>query len=189
LRCDHVSILEPIALQKVAHESTPESGTSGKLLIVIVLAVGLAAAAASWWFRYAATHRAAQYWGPEAARLIRDAPHVTLRTFDPAVDGERGNPDALPRNISDARGLTHLRAALLEDRSYDWSALGPPASDWTSALVFEEGDGAEPRLVILFSPDFGCAANGSADAPTRRTISCRPIAAGLQQFFTEQTDD
>jgi hypothetical protein len=51
---------------------------SGKLVIIGILAVAVASAAASWWFRYAATHRAAQYWGPETARLIRDAPTVEL---------------------------------------------------------------------------------------------------------------
>ena len=37
----------------------------------------------------------------------------------------------MPRDISSAKGLTHLRNALLEDRSYDWTATGPADTDWS----------------------------------------------------------
>src|SRR3989304_2712639 len=69
----------------------------------------------SWWFRYSATHRAAQFWGPQAAELIRDAPHVTLRSAAAAADGQDAADAAVPRDVSHAKGLTHLRNALLED--------------------------------------------------------------------------
>jgi hypothetical protein len=167
--------------------STPTNEKSGKRLILGVLVIGLAAAAASWWFRYSATHRAAQFWGPQAVELIRDALRVTLRTDDPATEGN--NPADLPRDISSAKGLTHLRAALLEDRSYDWSAAGPADTNWSNSLVFEESEGAEPRVVILFSPDFNWAANGSAANPVGHAISTSPIAKGLQTFFADATQD
>ena len=165
---------------------TPSRGTSGKLLILGVFAVALAAAAASWWFRYAATHRAAQFWGPTAARLIRDAPRVSLRSDELSAGGDHSAD--LPRNLSSTPGLTHLRTALLEDRSYDWTAAGPADSNWSSSLVFEETEGAEPRVVILFSPDFHWAANGSADDPAANAVATGPILAkGLQVFFAEQS--
>ena len=88
-------------------------------------------------------------------------------------------------DISDARGLVHLRNALLEDRSYDWSAKPTADPDWNSSLVFDVTAGAEPRLVILFSPDFDWAANGSPDAAPPPAISCYPISAGLKEFFNE----
>ena len=165
--------------------TTPTNEKSGKRLILGVLVIGLAAAAASWWFRYSATHRAAQFWGPQAVELIRDAPLVTLRSDDPTIEGN--NPADLPRDISSAPGLTHLRAELLQDHSYDWSAKGPADSNWSSSLVFEETEGAEPRVVILFSPDFRWAANGSADEPAANGVSIGPIfAKGLQTFFAER---
>ena len=46
---------------------------SGKLVIIGIVGVALAGAGAGWWFRYNATHRAAEFWGPQAVRLIRDA--------------------------------------------------------------------------------------------------------------------
>lgn len=155
----------------------PPNEKSGKRLILGVLAIGLAAAAASWWFRYSATHRAAQFWGPQAAELLRDAPHVTLRT-DASTD--------VPGDISNAKGLTHLRAALLEDASYDWSAAGPADTNWSNSLVFETSEGAEPRVVVMFSPDFNWTANGSA---AKHAVSTSPIAKGLQEFFAEQAQD
>jgi len=156
---------------------TPANEKSGKRLILGVIVIGLAAAAASWWFRYSATHRAAQFWGPQAATLIRDSPHVTLRSGTSADE---------QRDISAARGLTHLRVTLLEDDSYDWSAAGPPDTNWDSSLVFETSEGAEPRAVILFSPDFLWAANGSSGNPAQHAVSIGPIAEGLKKFFSEQ---
>jgi hypothetical protein len=160
---------------------TPANDKSGKRLILGVVVIGLAAAAASWWFRYSATHRAAQFWGPQAATLIRDAPHVTLRS-DASTDE--------PRDVSDARGLTHLRNALLEDNSYDWSAAGPPDTNWDSSLVFEVSEGAEPRAVVLFSPDFKWLSNGSATDPMKSVVATTgEFAAGLQKFFADEATD
>src|SRR5688500_5896861 len=99
------------------------------------MAVGLAGAGASWWFRYAATRRTAQFLGPEATVLIRDAPLVELIELSRAEDKDIHGawPDAVVlsdeswvvlrrRDASNARGLVHLRHALLEDRSYIWSS-------------------------------------------------------------------
>ncbi len=166
--------------------SMPTNEKSGKLLIAGVLLVGLAAAAASWWFRYNATHKAVDFWGAEAVELIRDAPRVTLRSDRPSADQEGGDEADVTRDISNARGLTHFRAALLEDRSYDWSASGPPDNNWSRSLVFEVTAGAEPRVLILFSPDFRWAANGSQGDPVRHVVSTAPIAEGLAKFFAEQ---
>ena len=101
--------MQPNSNQKVIAMTTPTNGKSGKMLILGVVAIGLAAAAVSWWFRYSATHRAAEFWGPEAATLIRDAAHVTLRSNKPSVDEQGGDEPDVPRDISSAKGLTHLR--------------------------------------------------------------------------------
>ena len=52
---------------------------SGKLLILGILTLAALLAGAGWWFRYKATHQAARFWGPQAVRLIRDAPRVVFR--------------------------------------------------------------------------------------------------------------
>lgn len=185
--------MQPNSNQKVAQMSTTtneSSGNSGKRLILAVIAVGLVAAAASWWFRYSATHRAAQFWGPQAATLIRDAPHVTLRSDAPSADAEGGDEADVPRDISNAKGLTHLRNALLEDSSYDWESAGKADTDWSHSLTFDAADGAEPRAVVMFSPDYRWIASGTASDPsTHVAAATAEFAAGLTKFFADEAKD
>lgn len=124
-------------------------GVSGKWVILAILAVALAAAGGSWWFRYTATHRAVEFWGPQAARLIRDAPRVDFFSIRNEEAGSLPATARIPlksgrtlygydqRIISKAHGLAHLRNALLEDRSFEWPAELPsstPPLRW--ALIF-----------------------------------------------------
>jgi hypothetical protein len=189
---DASSILEPQFRKKVPIMSTSNSqsnGNSGKRLIVAILGIALLAAGASWWFRYAATHRTVEFWSPAGATLIRDAPRVTLRSYDPSVGAEPRDDAPLPVDISQAKGLIHLRNALLQDRSYDWSNKPSADQKFESSLVFEVTAGAEPRLVILFSPDFNYAASGSSNADPRPIICCRPMADALRKFFADTLAD
>jgi len=167
---------------------------SGKLLIAAMVGAGILAAAASWWFRYVATHQADQFWGPQAATLIRDAPRVELLTLQrdagDASPGElktvAGTPWRITGciDISHAPGLTHLRNALLEDRSFRWPSHSVPAdASWTHGLRFR--DGPAPLLVVLFSSDFGLATASLANSTASQTVSCEPIAPGLRQVFDE----
>ena len=91
--------------------------------------------------------------------LIRDAPRVTLRSDAPSTErGRRGRPRTFPATSRSANGFTHLRNALLEDASFDWTAAGPADTNWSNSLVFAAAEGAEPRAVVMFSPDFKWAA-------------------------------
>jgi hypothetical protein len=136
---------------------------SGKFVIISIVAVALAAAGVSWWFRYNATHRAAEFWGPKAAQLIRDAPEVKLHRDPLAI--ARAVRDALPPDatesvvdaartgieqkiidsaidVSNSHGLTHLRNALLEDRNFVW-----PSKDLT---LFNVQEFEEPYWWLVF---------------------------------------
>jgi hypothetical protein len=194
------------------------TSNSGKLVIIGIVTVGLVAAGTSWWFRFNATHRAAVFWGPEAGRLIRDAPKVELYRDPLAV--ARAIRDALPPNatppvvnaaragieqkiassgidISDGKGLSHLRNALLEDRSFVWPGkdltlfnnLEADALHWW--LVFQDpasGDIAR----IIFSKDCRQAVRtsnpkGPVDNSEGTLISTEPISAGLREIFDEMT--
>jgi hypothetical protein len=152
--------------------------TSGKLVILGIVGVALVGAGASWWYRYEATHRAAEFWGPQAARLIRDAPQVTLqrRQFEP------GEID-----ISKAQGITHLRNALLENRSYDWpqpeTSVRPQVSMPRWVLIFSDPSTNE-NVAIQFSDDCGLA-QLLGESKRGWAISCAPIKAGLSQVFSE----
>ena len=160
---------------------------SGKLLILGIVALAVLLAGAGWWFRYNATHRAASFWGPDAVRLIRDAPIVKF------VERSEGvNPDhyaatqVIRHDISRARGLTHLRNALLEDRSFDWSPPGNALPhEWRHwGLLFRESESTRP-LVIWFSGDFRHAMTQVEIGRPAKVISCEPIAKGLGEMFSE----
>lgn len=175
--------------------------SSGKLLILAMLAIGLASAGASWWFRYTATHRAAQFWGPEASRLIRDADAILLCRVQPndadAVLDVLSLPDNTARRVVDRRdasaahGITHLRNALLEDRSFRWPATRATSRiDWRWCLAFRDTS-TDQAVDVWFSPELSRVTNSLAAANAPRVVSCEPIAAGLREFFAEQfsTDD
>jgi hypothetical protein len=153
------------------------SNTSGKLVILAILAVAVVAAGTSWWFRYKATRRAAEFWGAEGSQLIRDAPVVLL--------GRRGQT----ADISQARGLTHLRNALLEDRSFNWDSttFGKMDNDWAWALTFHDAASNKTLTIAVFN-DFRCIAPFEMNEGVR-PISCEPIAAGLREMFAELVSD
>jgi hypothetical protein len=151
---------------------------SGKLVIIVILTLAFSAAGASWWFRYAATHRAAEFWGPIAAQRIRDSRSVQL--YYVIDDTDLLTPI---RNISNARGLTHLRHALLEDRSFVWPAHSLPRQPhWHWAIGFGDQK-ASGMNVVMFTEDCKQAAMGGPESG--RVVSCEPIAKGLTTIFAE----
>ena len=157
-------------------------------MILGILAVAIVMAGASWWYRYTATHRAVEFWGPEMAKLIRDAPVVELWRLQPRLENvNQFSNGATPLrraksvDVSTARGLTHLRNALLEDRSFQWPAQPGRLDDrckW--ALVFYD-KGREVNRSLLFTAD----GTSVAAPPADRIVSTEPIAAGLLEMFTE----
>ena len=154
-----------------------EASVSGKWVIIGILTVALAAAGGSWWFRYNATHRAAQFWGPDTTVLIRDATIVKLYYVNDDL-----NTLSLVRDISKAPGLTHLRNALLEDRSFIWPAqpiTQPPR--WRWALEFND-PGQPEQFVLALTDDFKQVVHKSNNDIV---LNCEPIAAGLREMVGE----
>jgi hypothetical protein len=151
---------------------------SGKLVIISILTLALAAAGISWWFRYTTTHRAVRFWGPGTARLIRDAPIVEFCEY-----GREANDDYQKlvnrRDISNSPGLIHLRNALLEDRSFKWPAeYGRPGS-WGWALVFRDPSGNAATL--NFTSDWRYVDSTEGEY----IVACEPISSGLEKFVDE----
>jgi hypothetical protein len=180
------------------------ASSNGVLVAAGLLLVGAAAAGVAWWNNLAQTRQALDFWGPEAAVLIRDAPQVTAleidfrRSADAGSGGlvhpATGTPAEIhqERDISRARGLVHLRHALLDDRSFDWSAAPREPGELRYALSFER-DGR--RLVVYFSEDFTLAtALGPSDAApdqpggaseTVHVVSTKRMAEGLNRYFAD----
>jgi len=159
---------------------------TGSLLIVAIFVVAILLAGYSWWFRYQATHRAAEFWGEEAVRMIRDAPRVDALLLE---TGNQGEPTEIGRrDVSQARGMTHLRNALIEDRSYVWSEQTQQGTESPGqvrfALEFSDLD-QNALLRLNFSADccWVWAEWGQRDGKWQH--SCRPISSGLKKVFGE----
>jgi hypothetical protein len=143
---------------------------SGKIVILAILGVGLAAACLSWWFRYHATHRAAKFWGPESVQLIRDAPGVFFETRQGGA-----------RDVSSSRGLLHLRSALLEDSSFRWPPRSVPSEiEWQHVLLFRD-EASGQSFPLCFSSDLQWVRSQGAET----MLSCEPIARSLREMFRE----
>ncbi|RIK70701.1 MAG: hypothetical protein DCC67_20640 [Planctomycetota bacterium] len=169
---------------------------SGKLVILITLGVALAMSGGAWWYRFEASRRAADFWGPEAARLLVDSDRVELVVLaespaEDATDAVAGLPVAARHDLTGRRGLTHLRHALTQDAHFDWSgrrtttlaANGP----WKYALRFSGGDAT---LVVLL-PDgmheLGRLAPGAGGAEALvHVLPCPRLAGPLRRYFTDE---
>ena len=176
---------DEIATQEGIPDSmnSPRSTRQSKWLIGVIVLVGCVLAAFSWWFRFAATHRAAEFWGGDNFRLIRDAAIVEAYVPADNHDSSQLVAGAAQRDIAQVPGMTHLRNALLEDRSFVWGnrQLTPPA-DWNYGLRFAD----EKREVLIEFSSNGHQLRFAPAAEYRRNeISCAPISAGLKKVFGE----
>lgn len=105
-------------------------------------------------------------------------------------------------DITSERGLTHFRAALLEDRSYLWPAQPlKPSDQWRWILVFRH-EKYGPRAILIFSPDWqfvtthrfrerrvGVGPFTKFEIYEGSKLSCKPIAAGLDELLGNLTAD
>jgi hypothetical protein len=171
---------------------------SGKLVILGILSVAVAAAGTAWWFRYNATRRAAIFWGSAESQLIRDASRVDLCILGAAkvqmdafapFELESGEDVYVSRQfeISSAGGLSHLRNALLEDRSYVWPSQALDLEpDWKWMLAFRDETRGR-RIFILFTSD--CSQMAQLGHDLSKVLTSTPIAAGLREVFAELSND
>lgn len=86
----------------------PRLFQQGHFIVIVMFVVAFAAAAFAWWWNFQRGRRALEFYGPEAATLIRTAPKVELLR-----DGEP------VRDISKAKGLLNARTSLLSDASFE----------------------------------------------------------------------
>src|SRR4051812_5240255 len=116
----------------------------GKIAIVVMLGLAIAAAGFAWWQNYQRSVRARAFWG-EKATTIRFAQKVeAFRVLD------RDNRQDVT-DISTAPGLLNARTALMSDDGFDWSVEPTEPKhfgDWRWGVRFEHnGD----IVTLLFS--------------------------------------
>lgn len=160
---------------------------SGVLAAVLLLAIGVAAAGIAWWNTRSHTRRTLDFWGSEAALLIRDAPRVTAGRVE-VKQHAKDIAVLQQRDISRAKGLVHLRHALLDDRSFAWAANPNKDESIGYSLKFA---GETSELTVYFSGDFSRleVLLGKDDARSldrdRVSLSTEPISQGLRHYFSD----
>ncbi len=166
---------------------------SGTKLVLALVSLAFLLGVTSWWYRYEAVHRATQFWGPEASRLIAESERIEAIRLDP--DSGEGLAAQISTgkstDLSRARGQAHLRHAFLSDRNYVWDEpLDTSATEWRWCLRFHEG---ERQVFVLLSEDLdvignypakrGSTKHGSTKSGPGAAYSCAPMAASLKQYF------
>ena len=165
---------------------------NGKLVIVVIFGLALAAAVFAMWHRYSQTRRALDFWGSETAELVTRAPRVELLRLAPgtAESGADGGESLVVqgialrvldrRDVTAARGILNVRYALTIDRNYDWQpATADCRVQWDYALRFVDG----PRhTTLVFSHNCRLAAR----ADRAGEVAIDPIVDALWTFFEEQ---
>lgn len=127
----------------------------GSLLVVAILLLGLAAATVAISYQRMQTHRCLDFYGPEAARRVAKAPRVELWQLAPT-----GRPRRLVAtsrlDVTEAKGIVHLRRGLVEDAGFRWGETGSaerlPDEVWEYALVFSDPT-ADGRTTIVLDLD------------------------------------
>ncbi len=142
------------------------SGGRGTALVVGLILLGLAAALTGIWFQRSQTRRCLGLYGPEAARRVTTAPSVVLMRL--AASPAAGRLVAIDqRDISDAKGLVHVRRGLVEDANFAWERSSGfdskrlPDDSWDYAISFADdpaGQGGSTSLVIDFDDQGGTLA-------------------------------
>lgn len=153
---------------------------SGTKLVLALVGLALLLGVVSWWYRYEAAHRASQFWGATASRLIAESEGFEARWTDLAEDSQESSTEKI-LDLSKARGQAHLRHALLSDRNYVWGKpLDGETTDWRWTIRFFEGI-AEAE--VLFSRDLSVIGKRNADGDTVQAYSCQPMTESLEQYF------
>lgn len=163
-------------------KATGRRGLPGSLLVVAILGLAACLAAFAVWFQWTQTRRCLAFFGPEIASAIQVASRVEAWRLSPT--GVAGRPQATSRtDVSQARGLVHLRHGLVEDSNYAWTAEPLPGrqpASWDVALAFFMDGAPEPAAVLAFDLDDAGAVT-VVGRPGR--ISLGRLAPGLRKWM------
>jgi hypothetical protein len=132
------------------------------MLVIGLLILGLLAAGVGVWFQWQQTRRCLAFYGTRATEQISKSPFVELWQLKPLAGGRHtGRLEAIRvEDITEAKGLVHLRRGLVEDANFQWvegNTERAPLADaaWDLALVFfdsKQRNESERTVVVI---DFG----------------------------------
>lgn len=144
-----------------------------------MLVVTLAAAVFAVWFRQHAGRRTRELWGLAHGQRIQRAKDVSLLKLDPPPQDIAEPPQDGPwRPIGRVSGMTHVRGALLEDRSFTWTAVKDCGDGWQYLMRFRDDTG-----VTHLALDLECTRIRLLDGGE---VSFAPMATFLRRFVNQQ---
>lgn len=174
----------------------------GKLIVGIALALGICAGLAGYWWNYRVGHRAIEFWGQENARLIRLAPKVEYLELEFSHPFDGPSPTSIQKtlqttqgllliknvvDLSNARGLIHLRNAFLSDDQFEWPtfAMAPPDSSdqrgRVDAFRFQD-----PKTGVATTVLFNTYSKIAYEAKGLELVTLGPLAKSLEQFLARE---
>lgn len=162
--------------------SVARNRPSGAWLVGGMLALGVALAAFAIAWQWGQTRRCLSFYGSENAHRIQSAPRVELWRLAP---GAHLPPPADERtDISQARGVVHLRRGLVEDANFAWDQ--PPAPEPAPAVAlafFDHAADAEPATVLVVR--LGDAGGVLEVAGQPGSVALGRIAGGLRKWLAD----
>lgn len=185
----------------------------GTLVVVAIIAVGGAMAGFAWWFQRQQTYLALEFWGAEESAAIRAGHRVLLSKLTPRPrDADFQPKEVFPFpvdfvdtvDVTKAPGLVHMRQALLENVSFDFSP-SPPRSDLPqgtfgaelrNCIAVAAPDDFQPTYMLVFMDEhnevvvnayFDFEANRVHFSQGQREAGLtKRLTSGLPKFFAEQ---
>jgi hypothetical protein len=135
-----------------------------------MLLAGVLAAAFAWWWNFNRGRQALDFFGAEAATLIRTAPRVEYVRPPPEENID----------ISQAPGLINARTSLLSDASYEW---GHATSQLQAPLFVVRFSQGERSVEITF--DFENRTMKTSSTGRSATLT-KKTAEGWQAYLARQ---
>ncbi len=169
---------------------------SGKKLVFVLAGLALAAGVTSWCYRYEAAHQATAFWGTESAPLIAQPAPVEIYELK-LLGGEGASEKEAgllnlgrryqvgdPRELTNARGMVHLRHALMSDSNFRWEMPAESEkTDWRWCLRFYD---AKHEVRVVLSADLATIGRMTTGEPFPiEAFSCRPMTESLQVYFED----
>lgn len=163
---------------------------AGRHIVVLLIGIGVALAVFGIWHSRRLGRHAVEFWGTQSAATIANADEIWLLVLEPkrepttetveSIEIDGGTRPVTRRiDISDRKGVSNLRRALLIDASYDWSDEADTQNiSWRYALQFRR---RKQLVVIGASLEDGMLFHESQ----KQSVSIRPIQEGFISFFSK----
>ena len=164
----------------------------GRTVVVGIFVLAILMAGGAWWRRLQESRHAAAYWGEQGAPLVVGNTKMEFLVLGDAAAQDQsggsiaGRPIAQVFDLSEQRGVVHLRYALTQDANFEWNNMRDEPLDadreWAYALRFSDD---ARQLAVLLSSDLATLGKVDADAGQVKVIPCPHLATKLKRYLTD----